>query len=186
MKGNIMKHLKYILIAMMASYNVLAHPPTPNIEDGGNLWEITGYYDNSSDHTQTAMQHICFSPYSVNGTQIWGSWYSTSYAGWDGRYAQEGDQLFLFGDFSSDTGHDGMELNIVGSSPDNIATGHWREWFEDGAYGSSQVFVNAKMKRIGSCTLTGESPLAVPVRLRSDGTPAHSPMDPGQVPLKTN
>ena len=75
---------RLFLIIAFLSGTAYAHPPTPNVYDSGNLWEIAGFYDELSSHTATATQEICFSPYSVVGTQIRGKWYPTTFSGWEG------------------------------------------------------------------------------------------------------
>jgi hypothetical protein len=51
----------------------------------------------------------------------------------------------------TDVGHDSMEWEIVTVSPKNEGAGHWREWAENGGFGNTIGFGNAKFKRVGKC-----------------------------------
>ncbi len=184
-----MKFLKIFTVSFcfFLANAVYAHPPQPNIFDNGNLWAITGYWDESPAHTEAATQLICFSPYVIVGTQIRGSWYSLSFPDWNGNYAQEGDQLFLHGDFGKNYGHDGMIFDIGTNSQRNMALGHWKEWFENPGFGVTVAFGNARLTRLGNkCDVINEQQLPslnIPPRLLVNGGEARSPAQEGQVPL---
>lgn len=132
--------------------------PQPNTYDGGNRWLVTAHEDSSPTHTQLATQGICFLPYSTVGTHIRGRWYSDTFPDWNGIYTQEGDQVFLHGDYASDVGHDGLQFEIVTASAQNQGFGHWAEWREDGGYGTTVSFANAKWQRVGKCNPQGTTP----------------------------
>ena len=174
-------------VLLILANTVYAHPPQPNVYDGGNAWAITGYYDESAVHIQAATQLICFSPYAVVGTQIRGSWYSLSFPDWNGNYAQEGDQLFIHGDFGGNSGHDGMIFDITTDSEKNVAFGHWKEWLEDPNFGITIAFGNATLTRLGKkCDATTGKQLQslnIPPRLLINGGEAKYPAQKGQVPL---
>lgn len=153
-------------VSVLITPPALAVPPhQPELVRGGNLWTITFYDDTSSAHTQWATQRICFFPAGVQGTHQLYNWVSTSYPDWNGRATQEGDQIFMHGDFQwpygrKDGGHDGMEWQLVTSSPSGeygaapkgeIGTGHWKEWAEDGRLGFTFGWGNAVFRRVGSC-----------------------------------
>lgn len=145
-------------LALTAQSSVFANPPyRPDLVSGGNRWTITAYDDSSPVHSQWATQGICFYPDGVVGTHQRYIWVSDTYPDWNGHAAQEGDQIFMYGDFqwpyatTKDGGHDGMQLEIVTTSRSNIGAGHWKEWIENGAYGITVGFANAMIRRVGKC-----------------------------------
>lgn len=176
-----------------------AQVPKPNVYNGGNRWLITAYDDSSSVHQQWATQGICFLPYVVSGTHIRGVWYSDTYPGWSGRYSQEGDRVLMHGNWGNDVGSDGMFIELTeGTSPRDVGGGQWTEWFNAGVYGTTVVFANTRLARVGGCPLPAhvdtmsqaeiealgaERSRGVSPRLRKDGKAAESPTDPEQVPL---
>lgn len=135
--------------------SAMAHPPKPNVFDGGNKWLITGYIDSTTNHMQVATQEICFLPYVAVGTSIQGTWYSTSFPDWNGQYYQEGDELKMTGDYAKDVGHDHMTLvHTTYDVPGQVramAFKDWTEWQEDGKFGSIIGWGNAKLERVGKC-----------------------------------
>jgi hypothetical protein len=145
---------------------VWAVPPhQPQLVLGGNLWTITFFDDTSPIHQQWATQRICFFPAGVQGTHQRYAWVSVSYPDWNGRATQEGDQIFMHGDFQwpfgkKDGGHDGMEWQLVTMSPfgqigsaprGEVGTGHWKEWVEDGQLGITIGWGNTLLRRAGFC-----------------------------------
>ena len=44
-----------------------------------------------------------------------------------------------------------MEWEVVTMSPRNLGAGHWKEWIEDGRFGITIGFGNAKFQRVGRC-----------------------------------
>lgn len=172
------------ILLMGASAAVMAVPPhLPSVHTGGNLWTITAHNDPSPVHATWATQGICFLPPAVVGTHERGYWYSTTFPDWNGVYSQEGDQLFMHGDYAKDVGHDGMNINIDTA---RTAGGHWHEWRENGAFGITIGFVNATMQRVGQCKpiTPGELPtLSIPPRYLLDGRVAQTPSEPDQRPV---
>lgn len=187
-----------IAIALGASAQAA---PTPNVVTNGNAWTITFYDDSAPAHTQWATQQICFVATGMVGTQLAGYWYSTSFYDWNGSWRQEGDQVFMTGDYAGDSagnavGHDGMEWQLVTADKNAEGFGHWKEWRENGAFGQVIGFGNAKFRRVGSCTFqpTPGLPLAdlekltisesqkAPRRFRRDGREAIGPMDRDLLP----
>jgi hypothetical protein len=140
--------------------------PSPQLVNGGNLWTITAYDDASPVHTQLATQGICFEFAGVVGTQTRYRWRSTTFPDWNGRATQEGDQIFIHGDYAKDVGHDGMQWEIV---TNKSGAGHWSEWREDGGFGTTIGFANSEWQRVGSCPVTGVL-TPVPAQYNSDGT----------------
>ncbi|HEX7137881.1 MAG TPA: hypothetical protein VF219_08550 [Vicinamibacterales bacterium] len=187
-----------VLVAMAGSS---AAQPKPNVFDQGNRWLITAYSDDSPVHAQMATQGICFLPYAVNGTQIQGVWFSDTFPNWRGHYAQEGDRVLMHGDYAGGVGHDGMETELfAGTSPQDEGGGQWTEWRSTGGFGTTIVFANDRLRRVGKCVIRAGADLAkmsradieklaeeesakVRPRLRRDGKAADSPTDPEQVPL---
>ena len=158
----------------------------PNVYKGGNRWAITAFNDASPVHAEMATQGICFLPPVAVGTHMRGDWYSDTFPDWNGVYSQEGDQVFMHGDFGRDSGHDSMTFEITTSSKRNQSGGHWVEWFEGGVYGRTIVFANTSLQRVGDCNpmTAKELPfLYVAPRLLQDGKEASSPMEAGQLPL---
>jgi hypothetical protein len=145
-------------LALAGSTALHAQPPHyPDLISDGNRWIITAYDDSSPVHTEWATQGICFYPDGVAGTHQRYIWISDTYPDWNGRASQEGDQIFMHGDFqwpygqNKDGGHDGMEWEITTVSPVSGGTGHWKEWVEDGRAGLTIGFTNAKLRRVGKC-----------------------------------
>ena len=176
-----------------------AQVPKPNVYNGGNRWLITAFDDSSSVHQQMATQGICFLPYAIVGTHIRGIWYSDTYPGWSGRYSQEGDNLLMHGNWGNFIGSDGMVIDLfAGTSPKDVGGGQWTEWFNFGAHGTTVVFANARLSRVGSCPvpinvdtmtqaelekLATDNSASVKPRLRRDGKEADRPTDSEQAPL---
>lgn len=201
-----MKRLNMTALLMLGLASAaFANPPHfPNVTLNGNLWSITAYDDSAPGHTQWATQNICFLQQGVLGTHAYGIWYSTTFYDWNGSWRQEGDQVFMTGDYAGDiqgnaVGHDGMQWEIVTSNYANEGYGHWHEWRENRLYGQVIGYANAKLRRIGKCPieptpgataaelekLVVEQSLEAPRRYRDDGTEALGPSDPRQVPLSS-
>jgi len=144
--------------SMLLSGVTFADPPRPNVYEGGNKWRITLYNDSTVNHDEWATQEICFLPPVVVGTSIQGTWYSTTFNDWNGRYYQEGDEVKMTGDYAKDVGHDHMTLlhttyDVAGKIR-GMAFKDWTEWREDGAYGNIIGWGNAKLVRVGRCKIT--------------------------------
>ncbi|MEJ2691663.1 MAG: hypothetical protein P8166_01110 [Candidatus Thiodiazotropha sp.] len=175
-------------MVLTAHTSAFAVPPhKPDLVSDGNRWLITGYFDNSSVHAQANTQGICFYPAGVSGTHQRYRWVSDTYPDWNGNATQEGDQVFMHGDFQwpfrevRDGGHDSMEWEIVTMSPKNEGAGHWQEWIEDGRFGRTVGFGNAKLVRVGKCKYaTAEEALEAGQQLDiptdDTGIPMYNPM----------
>lgn len=188
----------FMVMAVFAA-QAAAQVPKPNVFDGGNRWLITAFDDSSSVHQQWATQGICFLPYAVSGTHIRGVWYSDTFPNWSGRYSQEGDNLLMHGNWANFRGSDGMVIDLfAGTSSKDVGGGQWTEWWNFGANGTTVVFANTRLSRVGKCplptnvgtmtqaeleTLSAERSRTVSPRLRRDGREADHPGDPEQVPL---
>lgn len=132
----------------------LCPPYRPNLVEGGNRWLITFHNDRSPLHDRWATQGICFRYTGRVGTHMGYIWYSDTYPNWNGRASQEGDQIFMHGDFWRNIGHDSMIWDIVTNSYRNEGAGHWMEWLEDPGFGITIGLGNAKLRRVGSCLCT--------------------------------
>lgn len=194
----------FVGIAGFVGY-ALAQVPRPDVVNGGSKWLITAYDNCSPAHSQMATQCICFLPYAQTGTCIQGVWYSCSYPGWSGHYSQEGDRVRMYGNWGNDVGSDGMVIDLfagttsglfAGTPPIDEGAGTWTEWLNAGPNGTTVVFANCRLRRVGKCPLpntrmtqaeveklAAELSSNVKPRLRKDGKPAQSPTDSEQVPL---
>jgi hypothetical protein len=152
-----------------------AQAPSPDLVNGGNLWSVTAFDDSSPVHLQLATQGICFDFIGVVGTHVRYRWYSTTFPDWNGIASQEGDQVFMHGDYDKDNGHDGFNWAIDTSKG---GSGHWHEWREDGGFGITIGFGNAVFQRAGRCQ-TGTPGITLPVvpnQFASDGTLLENPI----------
>lgn len=175
--------LASILFIGTTTVAVATPPHLPSVYTGGNLWTITAHDDSSPVHAQWATQGICFLPPAVVGTHERGFWYSVTFPDWNGVYSQEGDQLFMHGDYANNNGHDGMNINI-GTA--RTAGGHWHEWRENGVFGNTIGFANAPMQRVGVCKTISPTELptlSIPPRYLLDGRVAQMPTEPNQRPI---
>ena len=147
-------HLIAALIFTSPLFTQVAHaiaPHYPDLVKEGNRWSVTAYDDSSMTHAQWATQGICFYYAGTHGTQQLYYWVSDTFPDWNGRATQEGDQIFMHGDYAKDVGHDGFEWQITTASPKNEGYGHWKEWREDGRLGLTIGFANTKLTRVGKC-----------------------------------
>jgi hypothetical protein len=191
-----------IAAALWCSSSAQAQP-RPDVVTGGNAWNITFFDDSSPSHTQWATQTICFFVTGMVGTQLAGYWYSTTFYDWNGTWRQEGDQLFMTGDYAGDVngnavGHDGMEFQLTTMEAKSYAFGHWREWRENGSMGNVIGYGNSRLIRNGYCTYqppTGtdmatlerlliQESMKAPRRFKADGREAAGPIDREQVPVQ--
>ncbi|MBI3776342.1 MAG: hypothetical protein HY273_12475 [Gammaproteobacteria bacterium] len=175
-----------LAVGMLCLSAAAAVNADPNVYAGGNLWSITAYDDSSIVHTQWATQGICFLPPVMTGTHLRGNWYSTTFPDWNGVYSQEGDQVFMHGDYAKDVGHDGIDFEVITNSPRNLAGGHWFEWRENGGFGNTIGFANTKLERIGYCKVIQPADLVnlyVAPRFLVDGRIAQQPGEANQIPL---
>lgn len=137
-----------------------AQPPySPNLVDGGNKWFIDAYNDTDPDHVALATPGICFEYAGVVGTHQQYTWYSDTFLGWQGTASQEADQVFMHGVYANGEGHDAIQVRIIIDAPRHGSVGHWQEWRDNGAYGKTVGFANARMIRNGNCTMTASQAL---------------------------
>lgn len=152
-----------IFFTTAAATQVIAGPPHfPDLVREGNRWTITAYDDTSPTQTQLATQGLCFYPAGVQGTHQLYYWVSDTFPDWNGLATQEGDQIFMYGDYAEDVGHDGMQWEIMTNSKTNEGAGHWHEWRENGKFGNTIGWANARLERVGKCDIdTPEEALEV-------------------------
>lgn len=87
-------------------------------------WELQGFNDDSPNLSPLATQRICI---LANGT-----WYSTTFPDWHGRWFQKGtnaagsgNRVRLLGNYAGGAGNDSAELDFVNARSMN---GPWTEW----------------------------------------------------------
>jgi hypothetical protein len=197
-----MRNLVVLSVVLLITAAAAAQPQ-PSLTESGNRWLLSGWEDSSPDHAVLPTQTICFFRSGVNGTHVVGVWSATTFPNWRGRWAQEGDRVFIYGEFGDRAGHDSMVIDLFGGpTPSDQAWGKWVEWTESTPFDTTVRFANARLQRDGFCmpppgiadpTKVGaetlekavaELAVKVPPRLKADGKPARTPAEPGQVPLQ--
>ena len=162
-----------LALIFAATANAQPAVPSPELTRGGNLWSITAYDDASPVHTTLATQGICFQFIGVVGTQNRYRWRSTTFPDWNGIASQEGDQVFMHGDYAQNVGHDGIMWAI---DTNKSGSGHWTEWRENASFGNTIVFANTTLLRTGTCpSTTVPLPFIAPPYF-PDGTPQIDPL----------
>ncbi len=133
-----------------------ATPPyQPDFVKDGNRWSFKAYDDSSPDHTTlVSAQVICFEYEGISGNHQLYTWYSESFPGWSGRAVQEGDQIFIHGDYAQGAGHSSIQLDTLVSPTINGSAGTWQEWRHDSANGVTVNFAKTRALREGDCALT--------------------------------
>lgn len=157
-----MKSVYFCLLVLIINFGTVqmtlaAQPYNPNLVTNGNLWRITGYRDAHFAHQwQTPTWNICFEIVnnpsqpcydSSGGMEQTVYQWTSNYPGWGGCAVQEGDQIFMNGNYGNGSGNDSMEWEIVTlGTGSTLGTGHWREWQDNHTY---DFFGNAKFERFG-------------------------------------
>jgi len=142
------------LIAISAT-TFAAPPYQPDFVKGGNKWYFKAYDDASLDHTQlVAAQDICFEYAGISGNHQLYTWYSETFPGWSGRAVQEGDQIFIHGDFANGAGHSSIQLETLVAPTIYGSAGTWQEWRHDDGNGMTVYFAKTRALRQGDCTLS--------------------------------
>lgn len=133
-----------------------ASPPyQPDFVTGGNLWSFKAYDDASPDHSQLVQaQEICFAYDGTSGNHQKYTWYSQTFPGWSGQAVQEGDQIFIHGDFANGAGHSSIQLDTLVAPTIYGSAGTWQEWRHDGSNGVTVSFAKTRALREGNCTLS--------------------------------
>jgi hypothetical protein len=170
----------------LLTLNAFANPPhLPDMVTGGNQWQLVGFDDSSTLHTQGAVHTVCFFSTGVVGTHQRYRWVALTFGGWDGLATQEGDQVSMHGDFTfilqPNAGHDSFELEITTGKE---ATGHWREWLENAGNGQTIVWNNVKFTRTGTCTQKTSAEAVEFARAVNTAAVTPSGVDPAKLPLE--
>ena len=160
------------------SLSVFAAPPyLPDFVKSGNKWSFKAYDDSSLDHTQlVAAQDICFEYAGISGNHQLYTWYSETFPGWSGKAVQEGDQLFIHGDYANGAGHSAIQLDTLVAPNIYGSAGTWQEWRHDGSTGITVNFAKTRALRQGDCTLTAREAAKLPPLL--EGNPVITDVAP--------
>ena len=136
-------------IAASALFFSLASGPALAVNTPDGLWNVTFYNDTTPNLNQMATQGICFYP---NGT-----WKSTTFPAWWGRWFQRGtnvagngDRVRILGNYAGGLGNDGAEVDYVNIK---LMTGTWTEWRDVPAnFSSFFAWTRATLTYVGRCT----------------------------------
>lgn len=136
---------------LATSFSVLAIPShDPNAYDGGNVWWLTAYEDDSSNHGWKENRAVCFDPwYPLDMHAEYKRWqdvwsYPNFYLLSRIRGArQEGDQIFMVGDNQSadPMWRDSRQWEMTNSIK---GYGHLQRWSET----SESMWYNIELRRI--------------------------------------
>lgn len=158
--------------------NVHAAPPyLPDMVKGGNKWSFKAYDDADPNHAVlVSAQGICFEYDGVDGNHQRYVWYSDTFPGWRGFAVQEGDQIFLHGDYAAGAGHTSIQIETLVSPPIYGSAGYWQEWRDNSIGGETIGFANTRALREGNCTISAkqaaeQQPLLEGNPLTTDVTP---------------
>ena len=156
-----------LLLLAPASYAV--PPYQPDLITGGNKWAFRTYDDSSPNQTELASaQGICFEYAGVLGNHQRYTWYSDTFPGWSGTAVQEGDQIFLHGDYAKGAGHTSIQMETLVSPPIYGSAGYWQEWRHNGANGTTIGFATTRALREGYCSITAKQAAALAPLLKGD------------------
>lgn len=145
-------------------------PYLPDMVKEGNKWSFKAYDDSDPNQTVTvSAQGICFEYAGTSGNHQLYTWYSDTFPGWSGKAVQEGDQIFLHGDYANGAGHTSIQIETLVMPPIYGSAGYWQEWRHDGAQGTSIGFATTRSLREGNCSITAEQAAAQEPLL--DGNP---------------
>ena len=140
-------------------------PYQPDMVTGGNKWSFRAYDDSSPNHTELVVaQGICFEYAGLRGNHQLYTWYSDSFAGWRGMAVQNGDQIFLVGDYAAGAGHTSIQIEtLVAPTPPQVngSAGYWQEWRENTTNGVTIGFAMTRSLREGNCLITAKQAAAL-------------------------
>lgn len=172
--------IKWSLAASLLSMSSLSFAVAPYLPDfvkDGNRWSFKAYDDASPDHTTlVAAQVMCFEYAGISGNHQLYTWYSETFPGWSGNAVQEGDQIFIHGDYAQGAGHSSIQLDTLVAPTINGSAGTWQEWRHNGANGNTVNFAKTRALREGDCVLSARqaaklTPLLVGDPVITDVTP---------------
>ena len=160
-----------------SSLSFAVAPYLPDFVKDGNKWSFKAYDDASPNHTQlVAAQVMCFEYAGISGNHQLYTWYSETFPGWSGNAVQEGDQIFIHGDYAEGAGHSSIQLDTLVAPTINGSAGTWQEWRHNGANGNTVNFAKTRALREGNCVLSARqaaklTPLLVGDPVITDVTP---------------
>ena len=164
-------------VLTMSSLTFASPPYLPDFVKGGNKWSFKAYDDASLDHTQlVAAQEICFEYAGISGNHQLYTWYSQTFPGWSGRAVQEGDQIFIHGDFANGAGHSAIQLDTLVAPTIHGSAGTWQEWRHDDQNGMTVNFAKTRALREGDCILSARQAAKLPPLL--EGNPVITDVAP--------
>lgn len=169
----------FIVTSLLVSSTLaFAVPPyQPDFVAQGNKWSFKAYDDASPDHTTlVAAQDICFEYNGTSGNHQVYTWYSETFPGWSGRAVQEGDQIFIHGDFANGSGHSAIQLDTLVAPTIYGSAGTWQEWRHDGKNGVTVSFAKTRALREGNCTLSASQ--AAKLKPLLEGSPVLTDVTP--------
>ena len=147
-------------------------PYQPDMVAGGNKWSFRGYDDSNPSHTELVVaQGICFEYAGIKGNHQLYTWYSDTFAGWHGTAVQDGDQIFLHGDYANGAGHTSIQIEtLVAPTPPQVngSAGYWQEWRHNTANGVNIGFATTRSLREGNCLITAKQAAALTPLLIGD------------------
>ena len=136
-----------VVLLLLAVTTHAQAPYRADLVQGGNKWLLDAYDDTDPDHVFINTVGICFEYAGIVGEHQRYTWYSDTFRGWRGTATQEGDQIFMHGMYANGDGRDAMQLTIIIDTPRSGSVGHWQEWRDNGGYGTTIGFANARMIR---------------------------------------
>jgi len=138
-------------------------PYSPNMVTGGNKWSFRAFDDGSKVHTKLAnAQGMCFEYAGVAGDHQLYTWYSDTFPGWRGKAVQEGDNIFIHGEFAGTLGHTSIQIEALSPPPAYASPGTWQEWRHNGANGTTVYFAKTRAVREGDCSISAEEAAKLP------------------------
>lgn len=145
----------------IASVSFAVPPYQPDMVAGGNKWSFRAYNDAVPNHTElVSAQGICFEYAGLSGNHQLYTWYSDTFPGWSGTAVQNGDQIFLRGDYAKGAGHSSIQIETLVNPPIYGSAGYWQEWRHGGANGVTIGFATTRALREGDCTITAKQAAA--------------------------
>jgi hypothetical protein len=118
LEDNIMKSLSSLVVLAAVSLPLMAHAAAPT----------------PGEYSIGGIQNICL--------QSSGSWYGTTFSGWGGQWQSQGAKTYIYGNYASGAGNDGMFLKNGRSS------GVWQEWRDDLSF--STVLTGVSMTKLSN------------------------------------
>jgi hypothetical protein len=157
------RSLSTLALTLAATAAVAAPPYSPNLTaSGGEVWRMTAFTDSDPGHAQalfggfSPVADYCFFPAGVVGEHMAYRWYSLTFKGAAGTARQEGDKVWMHGDFPThihgytlDAGHESARFELVSGPKKTKGYGEQVVWLETGRYGRPLGFVNIELVRTG-------------------------------------